>query len=82
MYGQVSESCPDNLLEICYFYILQTKSSLDKIFYKIVYYHIIYICDFLVNLDVFFVVVYTDFHECYSFHQICSLYCVMPAKYV
>ena len=23
------------------------KSSLDKIFYKIVYYHIIYMCDFL-----------------------------------
>jgi hypothetical protein len=40
------ESCPDNLLEICYFYISQTKSSLDKIFYKVVYHHIIYICDF------------------------------------
>ena len=24
------ESCPDDLLEIYYFYILQTKSSLDK----------------------------------------------------
>jgi len=30
-------SCLDDLLEICYFYISQTKSSLDKIFYKIVY---------------------------------------------
>jgi hypothetical protein len=40
-----SKSCPDDLLEICYFYISQTKSSLDKIFYKIVNYHIIYICD-------------------------------------
>ena len=26
--------------------ISQTKSSLDKIFYKIVYHHIIYMCDF------------------------------------
>ena len=32
--------------EICYFYISQTKSSLDKIFYKVVYHHIIYMCDF------------------------------------
>ena len=48
------ESCPYDLLEICYFYISQTKSSLDKIFYKILYHHIIYICDFFVNLDDFF----------------------------
>ena len=40
------ESCPYDLLEICSFYISQTKSSLDKIFYKIMYHHIIYICDF------------------------------------
>ena len=40
------ESWPDDLLEICYFYISQTKSSLDKTFYKIVYHHIIYMCDF------------------------------------
>ena len=45
------ESCPHDLLEICYFYILQTKSSLDIIFYKIVYHRIIYMCDFLVNLN-------------------------------
>ena len=31
------ESCPNDLLEICYFYISQTKSSLNKIFYKVVY---------------------------------------------
>ena len=31
------------------------------IFYKIVYHHIIYMCDFLVNLDDFFVVVCTSF---------------------
>ena len=29
----------------------------------IVYHHIIYVCDFLVNLDEFFVVVCTGFHE-------------------
>ena len=40
------ESWPDDLLEICYFYISQTKSSLDMIFYKVVYYHILYMCDF------------------------------------
>ena len=40
------ESCPDDLLEICYFYISQTKSSLNKIFYKVVYHHIIYMYDF------------------------------------
>ena len=50
-------------LEICYFYISQTKSSLNKIVYKIVYHHIIYMCDFFVNLDDFFVVVCTSFHE-------------------
>ena len=63
------ESCPNDLLEICYFYISQTKSSLDKIFYKVVYHHIIYMCDFLVNLKKI-VVIYTSFHENCSFHQI------------
>jgi len=63
-----SESCPNDLLEICYFYISQTKWSLDKIFYKIVYHHIIYMCDFLVNLDDFFVVVYMGFHENCGLH--------------
>ena len=41
------ESCPNDLLEICYFYISQTKSSLDNIFNRVVYHHIIYMCDFL-----------------------------------
>jgi hypothetical protein len=41
-----SESYPNDLLEICYFYISQMKSSLDKIFYKVVYHHIIYMCEF------------------------------------
>jgi hypothetical protein len=64
------ESCPDDSLEICYFYISQTKSSLDKILYKVVYHHIIYIYDFLVNLDNFFAVVCTGFHEACGFHLI------------
>ena len=34
----------------------QTKSIFDKIFYKIVYHHIIYMCNF-------FVVICTGFHE-------------------
>ena len=64
------ESRPDDLLEIYYFYISQMNSSLDKIFYKVVYHHIIYICDFFVNLDDFFTVVCTGFHKSYGFHQI------------
>jgi len=40
------ERCPQDLLEICYFYISQTNLSLDKILYKVVYHHIIYMCDF------------------------------------
>ena len=37
----------DIMIHIYYFYISQTKSSLEKIFYKIVYHHIIYMCGFL-----------------------------------
>ena len=74
------ESCPYDLLEICYFYISQTKSSLDKIFYKIVYYHIIYMCDF-------FWWIYTTllpwfarfFSRSCGLHQIRSLTC-MPSS--
>ena len=58
--------------ENCYFYILQTKSSLDKIFYKIVYHHIIYMCDFLVNLNNFFAVTCMGLYENRGFHQICT----------
>jgi hypothetical protein len=50
------------------------KQSLDKIFYKVVYHHIIYMCDFFVNLDDFFAVVCTSFHEDCGLHQIRSLY--------
>ena len=52
-----------DLLKIYYFYILQIKSSLDKILYKVVYYYVIYMCDFLVNLNDFFAMICTDFHE-------------------
>jgi hypothetical protein len=38
-------------------------SSLDKIFHKVVYHYIIYMCDFLVNLDDFFTMICMDFHE-------------------
>ena len=48
---------------VCYFYISQIKSSLYEIFYKVVYHHVIYMCDFFVNLDDFFNMVCTDFHE-------------------
>ena len=41
-------------LENCYFYISQTKSSLNKIFYKIVYHNIIYMCDFFDKFRQFF----------------------------
>ena len=61
-------------LEICYFYISQIKLSLDKIFYNVVYHHIIYICDFLVNLDDFFTMVCTSFYKYYGFHYIHPLY--------
>ena len=35
---------------------------MDKIFYKVVYHHIIYMCDFFFNLDDFFIVVCMSFH--------------------
>ena len=49
------------------------KSSLDKIFYKIVYHYIIYMCHFFVNLDDFFIVVCTNFYDKCGFHHICPL---------
>ena len=48
------ESCPQDFLDFCYFYISQTNSSLDKIFYKIVYHHIIYMCDFFYEFRWYF----------------------------
>ena len=47
---------------------------MDKIFYKVVNHHIIYMCDFLVNLDDFFIIVCTDFHKNCGFHQIENTY--------
>jgi hypothetical protein len=54
------ETCPYDLLVICYFYISQTKSSFNKIFDKVMYHHIICTCDFCVNFDDFF---HLDLHE-------------------
>ena len=54
-------------------HIPQTKSSLDKIFYNVVYHHIIYMSDFLVNLDDFFVMVYTGFHKNCGLHYLYRL---------
>ena len=48
------------------------KSSLDKIFYKVVYHRIIYMCDFFMNLDNFIAVVCTGFSWSRGFHRICS----------
>ena len=46
---QTRKVCPQYPLEICYFYVSQTNSSLDKIFYKVMYHHIIYMCDLFVE---------------------------------
>ena len=63
-------SCPDDLLEIYYFYISQKKSSLDKIFCKIVYHHIIYMCDFFREFRWLFCHGLHEFLWKFSFHQI------------
>jgi hypothetical protein len=42
------------VLEICYFYISQTKSNLDKIFFKVVYHNVIYMCVFFVEFRWYF----------------------------
>jgi hypothetical protein len=47
------------------------KSTLEKIFYKIVHHHIIYMCDFLVNVDDFFTMICTGFHGEIGLHLIC-----------
>jgi hypothetical protein len=60
--------CTTFWLEVCYFYISQIESSSDKIFYKVVYHHIIYICGEFRRF--FFVMVCMDFHEACDFHQI------------
>ena len=58
------------------------KSSLGRIFTSLCH-HIIYMCDFFVNLDDFFAMIYTDFHEDYGFQHICSLYVftlILPSR--
>jgi hypothetical protein len=46
-------------LEICYFYISQTILGLDKIFNKVVHYHIIYMCDFFKKIRRLFLSCFT-----------------------
>jgi len=43
---------------------------LDKIFYKVVYHYIIYMCDFFVNLDDFFCCGLHGFSQSYGLHYI------------
>jgi len=50
-------------LRLLLFLYLTNEVEFRQNIYKIVYHHIIYMCDFLVNLDDFFVVVCTGFHE-------------------
>ena len=61
-----------DIKEICYFYISQTKLSLYKIFYKVVYHHIIYMCDFFCEFRWPFCHGLYRFSRRFSFHQICS----------
>ena len=51
------------------------------IFYKIVYHHIIYTCDFFMNLDSFFAVVYTDFHKGCGFHRYIPIFITLVLCY-
>jgi hypothetical protein len=60
------------------------KSSLDKIFYKIMYHHIICMCDFLLNLDNFLswfawiitkIMVSTIFSPSFSLHFVIFSLC-------
>ena len=67
------ENYPDDLLEICYFYMLQTKSSLNKIFYKVVHHHIIYMCNFFDEFRRLFWRGLHGFSRSYGLHYICSL---------
>ena len=76
-------SCPNSTsfwLEICYFYISQTKSSFDKVFYKIVYYHIIYMCDFFGDFRQLFYRGLYGFSQSCGLHQICSHYIKRKTK--
>jgi len=62
-----------NLLEICYFYILQTNSNLNKIFHKIMNIYIIYMF-FFINLDNFFVIARMGFYKDRGFYLISHIH--------
>ena len=65
------ESCPDDLLEICYFYISHKWSWVWTRYFARLCIIISSTCViFLVNLDDFFAVVYTGFYKDCGFHQI------------
>ena len=66
----------DDLLEICYFYISQTKSSLDKIFYKIVCHHIICMCNFFGKFRRLFYRGLHGFSQQAGFHSIRCQVCL------
>ena len=63
------------------FIYLTNEVEFGQDFYNIVYQHIIYMCDFLVNLNDFFAVVCTGFHEGSGFHKIRSLQRYIPCCY-
>ena len=48
---------------VCYFYISQIKSSLYEIFYKVVYHHVIYMCDFFGEFIRLFFIVFHGLHR-------------------
>ena len=58
-------------------YLVQTKSSLDKIFYKIIYHHIIYMCDFFGEFRRHFLRGLHGFSRNCGFHQIRSLFTML-----
>ena len=52
------------------------KSSLDNIFYKVVYHHIIYMCDFFWEFKQLFCRSLHEFSRGCGFHHICSYLCM------
>ena len=68
------ESCPDDLLEICYFISHKQSWFWTRYFARLCIIMSSTCVIFLVNLDEFFIVACTDFHEDCGFHRIRSLF--------
>ena len=68
------ESCPDDLLEICYFCISRTKSSWTRYFTRLCIIILSTCVIFLINLDDFFIIICMSFYKNFNFHQICFHY--------